>query len=424
MSALPPTSSLQRMRTPALVFTLLGLIFVLVALYLKILTNAPSLTDHAFRADYIVFLSGGTMFAQGHHSATDLYNIALQTATQQHILAGGVVSFADSLVPFVHPPYVAILSTPLAYFSPAVGFIVWDAVQFLLLLLSLYLLRPLLPLGQRYLLWLGAFAWMPIYQDLIYGQISPLLLLSVVLMWRNLRTGGKANWWAGISLALGLIKPQLLLLFLLYLLYKRNWRALAGFTISATAVYLVTAIVSGFDWPFVYLNILNWINSQPNRYSMHPDRMYTWRGLLVRFNLNDPLILGTLIVITIAMLVYAWWRSDRRMADQSDAGVTNLDLQLAATTIATVLTSIYLYTHDLTILLFSGVVLLGWAAQRGWPGWISAVLLLNLFAAFTIFFGQPTDALFVAAIAIAFAELIYLLIQPQPVPKLAREPAA
>jgi Glycosyltransferase family 87 len=243
----------------------------------------------------------------------------------------------------------------------------------------------------------------------------------VVLMWRNLRTGGKANWWAGISLALGLIKPQLLVLFLFYLLYKRNWRALAGFTISSAAVYLVTALVSGFDWPFVYFNILSWINSQNDRYSMHPDRMYTWRGLLARFNLNDPLLLGTLVVITVAALVYAWWRSDQRVPDQPMANVTNLDLQLAATVAATVLTSLYLYTHDLTALLFSGAVLLGWAAQRAWPGWITAVLLLNLLAALTIFFGQPTDALFVAAIAAAFVALLYLLIRPQTAPQSAAE---
>ncbi len=404
------------MKARLLTYALTALVAILIGLRVEVVASR-GIETHALKADYIVFLTGGTLFAQGHHSAAELYNIVLQSSVQQQLLAGSGVKFVDGLLPFVHPPLVAAVASPLSALSPALGFILWDTAQLLLLLLSLWLMRPLLPVGERYWLWLGAFAFFPVYQSLLEGQISPTLLLSIVLLWRCLRVGGAANWWAGVSLALGLIKPHLIILFVIYLLYKRNWRALSGFTVSAAALYLLTTTFAGFDWPFVYLNTLGWLNAQINHYGMLPQVMFNWHSLLARFGLDNSLLLGALIALTLIALGYACWRSDSAPTSTpaQEAGnsererVGALELQLAATTLATAITSVYLYTHDLIMLLFSGAVLLGWAAQQRWPIWISTLLIANLLAPMLIFVGQPLDALFVATILLAFAASIYIL---------------
>ncbi len=429
------------MKARLLTYSLFALIFVLAYLYGSVIASR-GLHNHVLVADYTGFLLGSALLAEGHAPASELYNIPIQTTVQQQLLAGSGIHFPDGLLPFVNPPYVAMLATPLYYLSPEPGFILWDGLQLAALLLSLWLLGVMLPPQHRYLFWLGAFAFLPLYQSLVQGQISPTLLLAIVLLWRSLRVGPSADGWAAASLAILLLKPQLLPPFLLYLLYRRNWRVLSGFTAISAAVYLLAALVSGWDWPFRYLDLLNWLGSHPGRYGSRPDVMLNLRGLLIRIGADSTPLLLALTALTLVALVYGWWRNDHaythsplrfgmgRLDGQptDEEGsiidevwrkgerVGNLELQLAAATIAAALTSFYLYTHDLTVLIFSGAALLGWAAQAGWPAWSSAALLLSLFAPLLILEGQPFDALFVLTVVAVFMALLYLLVQPRVAP--------
>jgi Glycosyltransferase family 87 len=393
-----------------LTYILLALVASIIYLYASIIVS-KGLHDHALLADYTGFLLGSAMFAQGHANASDLYSIPIQTTVQQQLLVGSSVHFPDGLLPFVNPPYVAMLAIPLYYLPPDVGFILWDGLQLAALLLSLWLLQPMLPSNHRHLLWLGAFTFLPVYQSLVEGQISPTLLLAITLLWRSLRTGPSADWWAGASLAILLLKPQLLPPYLLYLLYRRNWRALGSFAAISFVVYLLSALPSGLRWPLAYLDLLGRLSSYPGHYGSLPSVMLNWRGLLVRLHADGAPLLLALTALTIAALVYAWWRSDTPAKLAASERVGKIELQLAATTIAAALTSFYLYPHDLTILLFSCAALLGWAAQGGWPNWLSAVLLINLFSPLLALYWQPVDLLFVMAIIVAFAALLYLLVQ-------------
>lgn len=393
-----------------LTYSLLALIVVLTYLYGSVIAS-KGLHDHALLADYTGFLLGSAMFAEGHTNASDLYSIPIQTTVQQQLLAGSGIHFPDGLLPFVNPPYVALLATPLYYLSPELGFILWDGLQVVALLLSMWLLGAMLPPQYRYLLWLGAFAFLPLYQSLVEGQISPILLLAITLLWHSLRAGPSADGWTGASLAILLLKPQLLPPFLLYLLYRRNWRALGSFAALSSVVYLLAALVSGWDWPFRYLDLLNWLGSNAGRYGSRPDVMLNLRGLLVRLHADNAALLLALTALTLAVLVYGWWRSDRHRKPILDTRVGNLELQLAAATLAAALTSFYLYTHDLTVLIFSGAALLGWAAQVGWPKWSSSILIAGVFTPLLILEGSPLDMLVVLALVSAFATLLYLMVQ-------------
>jgi Glycosyltransferase family 87 len=474
--------------TRLLVYGLIGLIAVLAYLFGSVIF-ATGLGAHAARADYMNFLLGGAMLDQGQANAATLYDISRQAVAQQALIGPFNIGFRDGLLPFVSIPLVALFAAPLYYLPLPVGFILWDVVQLAALLLSLWLLGAMLPAQNRYLLWLGGFAFLPVYASLTLGQVSPTLLLGVTLLWRGLRAGDKGNWWGGVGLALCLLKPQVLPLFLLYLLYRRNWRALGGFASASALVYLLSALISGFAWPVQYASIIAWAGGQRNHYGFDAAVMFNLRGLLGRLNTDNTALLTVLTAIVAAALVYSWWRSEHpptptlppewggeldglppewagdkrdpagwgrderepvgilelqlrtgsagasRASDEREpvgilelqlrtgsAGASRarderepvgiLELQLAATTIAAALTSLHLYVHDLTILLFSGAALLGWAARRGWPAWMTALLLASLLTP-ALTFGSSYDIVILLTIIAALGASLYLLL-PRP----------
>ncbi len=380
---------------------------------------------HAITHDFIGIRMCGAMVTQGYRAADQLYDFNLQTQVEGPLM--WPLSWDGGPLPCDYPPYTALLGAALAPLSAGVSFLIWDAANLLALLLALVLLSPMLPPPHRHWLWLGALAFLPVYNCFIEGQASPTMLLGIVILWRGLRQGGGANWWAGLGLGLLLLKPQFLPIFLLYLLYKRNWRAWGGFSLTAATAYLIATALSGFGWPFPYLKLLSFFAAQRGgRFGFDPAAMFNWRGLLARLELDTTLLFPLVILLTALALVYAWWRSDQQN-DQRGANPARvqgedvavelfppytLELQLAATTIGALLVSYHLYNHDLTMLLFSGAAMLGWAARHGWPAWMTALLLAALFAALGVRNPPPFNLLILLVLIAAFVVLLYLLLQP------------
>jgi len=142
--------------------------------------------SHAMNSDYAVFVLGGTQLANNHAAAIQLYDPVLQMETLRTIL-GDYHLTSPLLLPFVHPPYVALLAWPLHFFSPVSGFYLLGLTQLLLVLIAIWLLSRLLPNSDRYLLWLGSFAYLPLHYAFIDGQVSQMVFFSITLFWYGLR---------------------------------------------------------------------------------------------------------------------------------------------------------------------------------------------------------------------------------------------
>lgn len=368
--------------------------------------SEDGLSYHALKADYTSFLLGGRLLAQGDNQAVNLYNLGLQQQVQQAMIAGSDIKFYAGLLPFISPPVVALLTLPLVGLPPAASFVLWDVIQLLILLLSLWLLQPMLPRGAHYWLWLGAAAFLPIGVIFSEGQISAIALLALALLWRGLKAGGRGNWRGGAALALMLVKLQLLPLFLLYLLYKRNWRALGGFSVVASGFYLLCAAVSGFDWPFTYLAAL--VNSQQSGYGYQPELMFNLASLLIRLNLDSQLLFYLSSAAVVIVLLIAWGRS----AHSADMGAEKMELQLALTAIGTTLISTHLYPHDLVILIFSGAALTTWAARHNWPLWSSGLLAVTLLTSLLVMYKSFYWLIFLILLVGVFIALAFVLIRP------------
>ncbi len=106
---------------------------------------------------------------------------------------------------------------------------------------------------------------------------------------------------SGLALALLLIKPQMAVLPVLVLLWRRDWPALTSFSSVAAALVVVSIAVSGpsalWEYPSFALSSTGW----DMEHGINVERMYGWNGLFAVFLPNHSL--PHLALTTIATLV-------------------------------------------------------------------------------------------------------------------------
>jgi len=150
---------------------------------------------------------------------------------------------ADPLGPwYKYPPLFALLLTPLARLPLRTALEVWNGLNLVALATAVWAVTR--AHGRRWgeaapaALLFGALAllFQPVLDTLIYGQMDIALLGLIALTYLALRTGHPA--WAGLPLALAIgfkVYPAVLLL---YLLLRRDWRALASCALAGGALLL------------------------------------------------------------------------------------------------------------------------------------------------------------------------------------------
>ncbi|HEV2662156.1 MAG TPA: glycosyltransferase family 87 protein, partial [Ktedonobacteraceae bacterium] len=151
-------------------------------------------------------------------------------------------------VPFYHPAYEALVYAPLTLLSYRHAYIVFAALNLLLLALC-YTLAPQSadPRIARIPRPLPFFLCFPAFMGIAEGQDSIVFFLLICLLWRALASTRDRT--AGILLALALFKVQIalaLLVFLaIYLPTPRRVRLLLSFLPSAAAVALTCLLITG-----------------------------------------------------------------------------------------------------------------------------------------------------------------------------------
>jgi hypothetical protein len=130
------------------------------------------------------------------------------------------------------PPLVLLLAVPMGLFSARTGLILWFAVLFAALSVSLWLLW--LVQGRPHtLIYLFGFLFAPVVACLQCGQISILLLLSLAAF---LNLVESRPWLAGVVLIAWLLKPHLFLPFavalVLWIFARRAYGVAAGFVLA------------------------------------------------------------------------------------------------------------------------------------------------------------------------------------------------
>ncbi|MBI4570859.1 MAG: DUF2029 domain-containing protein [Chloroflexi bacterium] len=303
------------------------------------------------REDFVAFYAAGTMIGEGLGSA--IYQPQI-VASVEHSILGRAAGRGTGLA-FMNPPFVAGLVRPLAELSYGQAQAVWFGVSVLAVALSLALLRPELRRmgrGRAALFGLAALASFSVYASLLYGQLSPLVLLSWVTFYRLSVSGRYGT--AGLALAASLIKPQLAFVPVVYVITTRRWRALGGLAIGATVLACVSVVLAGarttfMEYPSVLARSIGW----RGEFGTNRVNMFGWNSFFTRVLSPDEQTLTLLLTVVLSVftliLAVLVWRKQAYLGDGSRPM-----LALAA---ATILASPHMHKHDLQILLLPAALL-------------------------------------------------------------------
>jgi hypothetical protein len=154
----------------------------------------------------------------------------------------------DLLLPWVHPPAVALLLAPLGALPILPAFVVMTAVGAVALAIAAYRLAPLADPAQRHRLYPFALLAPPSTIALTQGQTTPLVLLLVA------SAIGTRPFVAGLLLGLTAIRPQTLPLFAVAAIGDRA--RLAGFATGVSVIALASSLVVGPQGAVLYASQL------------------------------------------------------------------------------------------------------------------------------------------------------------------------
>lgn len=302
--------------------------------------------------DFTTFYTAGKILQRG--DAAHLYDARVQRAIQQEFVPTSV-SKRGTMLPYIHPPFEALLFMPLAGFSYAIAYLIWLAINFALLFSIPYWLFhffPALNAMPRYLWFLAVFGFFPIFRALQQGQDTVLLLVLYCAAYAAMRQGNDVR--AGGLLGLGLMKFHLVLPFAAALIFSHRRRFFAGFL---PVVFIVGAISVGLTGASGMLAYPKFV------WEMEHSKSYAWVNLSNTLNLRgllyETLPAGgrwqsiTLAVLSVAVLGAAsWlWRQTDDLCPGKKRVCSDFDLAFAVLVIATVLVSYHTFVHDWTILL-------------------------------------------------------------------------
>ena len=146
------------------------------------------------------------------------------------------------------PPIAFFFACPLGWVSASTGLVLWMAVSFACILISVWLLWILQGRPNSYY-HLAGLIFPPTLWCFLAGQIGIFILLNVVLFlyWHKSRP-----FWAGAALVLCSLKPHLfipcLLVLILWSVRKRTIRILAGFCAALAVSCLLTLCLDRQIW--------------------------------------------------------------------------------------------------------------------------------------------------------------------------------
>ena len=275
--------------------------------------------------DFLNLYTGASLALQGDFAS--LHSSAAQFARERQF-----VPDLPALVPFVRPPFYALLLAPLALLPFGIAFWVWLAAQTLLLLGC----------------WAWAFLqWGP--DALIFGALflptalgigsgqDCVVLLAILIATYSLSEKGHSVA-SGLALGLGLIKFHLFLLWPLALIVQKRWRVLLGVCISITIELLVSLGLSGPDGLRAYVDLLR--NKHIERLSPSPELMINIHSLALNLGIFSLVFRACLIAFVAALVIAASRRAP-------------LWRCMAAASIGSLLVPPHVYGYDAALMLLS-----------------------------------------------------------------------
>jgi len=257
------------------------------------------------------------------------------------------------LIPFVRPPFYALLLAPMAWLPFGPAFWAW--------------------LGTQAAVLAGTWAWafrrwgtdalifgsmyLPTALGIAHGQ-DCVLILTIVLGTYAL-AHRERHFLSGVVLGAGLIKFHLFLLWPVMLLVQRRWRMLAGACAMVAVEALVSLALAGPGGIAKYIALLRMTDLR--HLSPSPELMVNVRGLALNLSIDSIAVTGMLTAVAVMLTVAACWRAPLWRA-------------VAAASAGSLLVAPHVYGYDAGLLLV-GLWLAMFEGGMRWPRITAAVLL-------------------------------------------------
>jgi len=235
--------------------------------------NGTICEDYAF--DYCAYWSAGKLMNQA--GFTDAYDLDLLAQFQKD-----TYNIEDKLLEFFKPievPYLPIFLIPfkvVASINLPASFLLWTLVNFVGLILYLKFFIEKVsekPLHLRHFTML--LLSLPVFISFQEGQVNVWLLICAGEFIRAILSNKHIK--AGLWLGGWLLKPQILLLILPFLLLKRSIKSLLGFSLSTLVILLVSFLLIKWEGLIKLFNII--FESAGGGATSNPGAMMNWRML-------------------------------------------------------------------------------------------------------------------------------------------------
>ena len=145
-------------------------------------------------------------------------------------------------LPYLNPPELAWLVTPLSLLPYPLAAWIWTGVLAAAFVLVWYLAAPGRGLT-RLIHGLGAAVLLPVFVGVLFGQVSLLVVGAVALTWLLLARG--RPWLAGLALSALILKPQMAFLVPLALLVAGYGRVFLGWLAVSAPLAVITLLATG-----------------------------------------------------------------------------------------------------------------------------------------------------------------------------------
>lgn len=340
---------------PSFFRLLLGLFLILYAFTLIFIAlNAKTVLSQGndFQAQY----GAAKLLAEGKN----IYDLEEEARVQQD--ATGRRTTIDEVVPFINSPLALVWLAPLGHLSFPMAYGAWSIFLYLLLLDTLWTISQIYDLVRMkktakttldekgfFLLVAIVMHWSVI--ALFAGQLS--LILAIGLFGSFLLLHKKRDKLAGLVLSLVCIKPYLLVIPLILLLYKRRYTAVAWCAGGVMLFALLAMMLVGgaaFGEYSALGKSLFWIGDEPMK--IHLSRQITARALAyvmlggASFTAWHVLLWMAIVTPVAAAAAFSLIGRVRTIAPR----------EWAIMILVMVLTGIHMHGHDGIILLFPLVV--------------------------------------------------------------------
>jgi hypothetical protein len=235
--------------------------------------------DRIARADpdFTVFYTAGKILREG--LGPQLYNPSAQLAVQAEFARNSDIRRGP--LPYIHPPFEALLFLPLTFLPYTYAFATWNLVNLAVLFgVAMLLKNSLLSLQAipRWQMVVLCLAFFPIFANFHQGQDAILLLLVVTLSFRALDRD--ADFLAGCWLGFGLFKYHLIFPLVLILALWRGRRFILGFGLVSSAALLISLGLVGWKGALQYPAYAWNVVSHPTFGGIPPGQLPSLYGLL------------------------------------------------------------------------------------------------------------------------------------------------